>query len=127
MAYSNVGLSPDGGARWTLSRCLPRQLVSELLLGGERISAERLHQLGVVNRIAAPGNTLTEALNLAEHLNARAPNALASIKELLNESAAQSLNQQLGLERAHFVRNLHHANAGIGISAFLAKQKPEYK
>ena len=39
MAYSNVALSPDGGASWSLSQALPRQLVSELLMGGERIGA----------------------------------------------------------------------------------------
>jgi enoyl-CoA hydratase/carnithine racemase len=38
MAYSNVGLSPDGGATWHLIHVLPRQLASELLLGGERIA-----------------------------------------------------------------------------------------
>lgn len=126
MAYSNVALSPDGGASWSLAHALPRQLVNELLLCGERISAERLHTLGLVNRVALPSQALGDALALAEKLNARAPNALASIKELVNEAAGNSLTRQLALERDHFVRNLHHANAGIGITAFLSKQTPRY-
>lgn len=126
MAYSNVALSPDGGASWSLAQALPRQLVNELLLCGERISAERLHALGLVNRVALPGQALDDALALAEKLNARAPNALASIKELVNEAPGNSLTRQLALERDHFVRNLHHANAGIGITAFLSKQTPRY-
>jgi enoyl-CoA hydratase/carnithine racemase len=126
MAYSTVALSPDGGATWHLSRMLPRQLASELLLGGERISAPRLHELGVVNKVTAPGAALAEALELAERMNARAPNALASIKELLNDAKDTSLSRQLASERDHFVRNLHHANAGIGIDAFLAKKPPLY-
>src|SRR3569623_3853588 len=52
MAYSNIALSPDGGASWSLARALPRQLVSALLMAGERIQATRLHELAVVNRIA---------------------------------------------------------------------------
>ena len=127
MAYSNVALSPDGGATWALSRALPRQLVSELLMGGERIGAARLHTLGIVNKVAAPGNALTEALAIAEKLNARAPNALASIKELMNDAAGSTLTQQLASERDHFVENLHHANGKIGIAAFLAKQPPSYE
>ncbi|AEG93301.1 oxepin-CoA hydrolase, alternative type [Ramlibacter tataouinensis] len=127
MAYSNVALSPDGGASWHLSRALPRQLVSELLMGGERIAAPRLQALGVVNRLTPPGAALDEALALAERLNARAPNALASIKELMNEASGAQLSQQLARERDHFVRNLHHANGGIGIEAFLAKQTPRYE
>lgn len=127
MAYSNIALSPDGGGSWSLGRALPRQLVSELLMCGERIGAERLHTLGLVNRVADPGQALDEALALADRLNARAPNALTSIKELVNEAPGNSLNRQLSLERDHFVRNLHHANAGIGIAAFLAKQAPRYE
>jgi enoyl-CoA hydratase/carnithine racemase len=126
MAYSSVALSPDGGGSWSLVQALPRQLVSELLMAGERIGAPRLHALGVVNRVTAEGAALAEALQLADTLNARAPNALASIKELMNEAAAASLNRHLAAERDHFVRNLHHANAGVGIAAFLAKQKPRY-
>jgi enoyl-CoA hydratase/carnithine racemase len=126
MAYVNVALSPDGGATWHLSRMLPRQVASELLLTGERIRASRLHELGVVNRIVPPGGALTEALAIAEALNKRAPNALASIKELMNEAADTPLSRQLDLERDHFVRNLHHRNAGVGIAAFLAKQPPDY-
>ena len=127
MAYSSVALSPDGGGTWSLARALPRQLATELLMAGERIDATRLRELGVVNRVSLPGAALDDALALAERLNARAPNALASIKELLNEAPEASLNQQLAQERNHFVKNLHHANAGIGIEAFLAKRTPRYE
>ena len=127
MAYSNIALSPDGGGSWSLSRNLPRQLAIEILMMGERINAERLHQLGVVNRLSEPGQALGTALSMANLLNQKAHNALTSIKELVNEADAASLNQQLALERDHFVKNLHHANAGIGISAFLNKEKPRFE
>ena len=126
MAYSNVALSPDGGGTWSLAQALPRQLVSELLMCGERIGSARLQQLGVVNRVVPAQSALAEALALAGRLNERAPNTLASIKELLNEAGQAPLQRQLAAERDHFVRNLHHANAGIGIAAFLAKSKPDY-
>jgi len=126
MAYTSVALSPDGGGSWSLAQALPRQLASELLMSGERIGAARLQQLGVVNQVAAPGAALEQALGLAARLNERAPNALASVKDLLNEAAGAPLARQLASERDHFVRNLHHANAGIGIEAFLARRKPDY-
>lgn len=127
MAYSNIALSPDGGASWSLTRSLPRQLATELLMMGERVGAEKLHDLGVVNRICESGQALGTALTLAEQLNKRAPNALTSIKELLSEADAASLNHQLASERDHFVKNLHHINGGIGIQAFLNKEKPQYE
>ena len=127
MAYSSIALSPDGGGSWNLSQALPRQLAAELMLLGERISAERLHDFGSVNRLVESGTALTQALDLAERINARAPNAMQSIKELINDAPTQSLHVHLTQERDHFVKNLHHANAGVGISAFLNKEKPIYK
>lgn len=126
MAYSNVALSPDGGGSWNLARALPRQLVSELLMLGQRVSAERLHALGLVNLVSQPGGALSDALALAEQLNARAPNALSSIKELIHDAPNATLAAQLASEHDHFVRNLQHVNAGIGITAFLEKKSPRY-
>lgn len=126
MAYSTVALSPDGGGSWSLAHALPRQLASELLMCGERISAERLHQLGVVNRVTPVGGALAEAMALAARLNERAPNVMASVKELLADAAGAPLTRHLASERDHFVRNLHHANGGIGIEAFLSRQPPRY-
>jgi enoyl-CoA hydratase/carnithine racemase len=126
-SYSNVGLSPDGGLSWHLARSLPRQLASEWLMQGERLEPERLHALGLVNQLTESGQALAAALALAARLNARAPNALASIKELLSDARGATLAAQLSQERDHFVRNLHHVNAGIGIAAFLAKETPRYE
>jgi enoyl-CoA hydratase/carnithine racemase len=126
MAYSTVALSPDGGGSWALGRQAPRALASELLMLGERIGARRLHELGLVNRVCEPGEALPRALELAERLNARAPNALASAKELLSEAVLHDLSTHLTAERDHFVKNLHHPNAGIGIDAFLQKKPARY-
>ena len=81
MAYSNIALSPDGGGSWSLGKHLPRQLASQILMVGEKVSAQQLHQWGFVNSITDPGQALTQALELAERLNQRASNSLASIKE----------------------------------------------
>ena len=126
-AYARVGLSPDGGTSWHLARALPRALAAELLMCGDLVEAERLHALGLVNRLADTGQALQAALDLADTLHGRAPNALASCKELLDEAAHQPLSAQLDLERAHFLRNLTHANAGEGIAAFLDKRTPHWR
>jgi enoyl-CoA hydratase/carnithine racemase len=106
---------------------LPRQLAAELLLLGDRISAQRLHELGVINRVVDSGHALTQAMTLAERINDRAPNVMNSIKELINDASTHSLTEQLAQERNQFVKNLHHTNAGIGIQAFLNKEAPIYK
>jgi enoyl-CoA hydratase/carnithine racemase len=82
---------------------------------------------GLVNQVCLPGQALADALALADRLNARAPNAMGSIKELVNAASQHDLFAQLPLEKQHFVNNLHHPNAGIGIQAFLNKETPQYK
>lgn len=127
MAYANVALSPDGGGSWQLARQLPRATAMQLLMLGERASADRLQQLGLINQLTDPGRALDSAVELCERLNAQAPNALASIKELVNDASQQALSVHLRQERELFVRNLHHPNGGEGISAFLDKRPPRYR
>lgn len=127
MAYTNVGLSPDGGASWSLMRALPRATALQLLMCGDRIEAQRLLDLGVISQVSGTAEALNDALLLAERLNARAPNALASTKELSNDALGNTLHAQLSAERDHFVRNLHHNNAGEGINAFMEKRPARYR
>lgn len=127
MSYARVGLTPDGGGSWFLARVLPRALAAEILLEGKPIAAERLHALGIVNRLAVPGAALRDALAWADSLAGVSPNALARIKQLLDDATAQPLDAHLVTERDHFVAALHHADAFEGITAFLEKRQPHYK
>jgi enoyl-CoA hydratase/carnithine racemase len=126
MAYSSVGLSPDGGATHVLARALPRQAALEIFWLGEPQTALRLHALGVVNRVVPAGSALAVALGLCEKLNARASNALGRIKELLADAPAHSLPEQLQAEQAAFVDHLRHANGAEGIRAFLEKRPANF-
>ena len=126
MSYSTVGLSPDGGGSWQLAQKLPVNLAMEWMLTAERQTADRLLALGLVNKLSDAGDALQASLVLASSLNARAPNVIASIKELAQSAQTNSLHTQLDAERVHFVKNLHHSNAQEGIEAFLGKRPPRY-
>ncbi len=126
LAYSNVGLSTDGGATWSLARALPRPLATEILMLGGKVSPVMLLQHGLLNQVTEPGQALTQALAMAARLNQRPGNVLASLKELLADGLVEPMPTQLDAEKAHFVRNLHHPNAEIGIRAFFDKQPPRY-
>ncbi len=127
MSYARVGLTPDGGGSWFVARALPRQLATEVLIGGNPIGAARLHELGVVNRLAKPGTVRDAALAWADDLGKISPNATARIKTLIGAASAQSLAEHLVAERDSFVASLHHGDALEGINAFLEKRPPVYK
>ncbi|MFX1671941.1 enoyl-CoA hydratase [Paraburkholderia sp. A2WS-5] len=127
MAYSRVGLTPDGGGSWFLARALPRALAFELMVEGKPIGASRLADLGVVNRVAKPQKALDTALAWADDLAKISPNAVARIKGLTSAADMQSLDDHLIAERESFVTSLHHRDGLEGITAFLEKRQPVYK
>jgi enoyl-CoA hydratase len=75
-----------GGALLRLPRALPRPVAMELALTGDPITAERGHELGLINRLAEPGQALEEALALAERITVNGPLALRATKRILSES-----------------------------------------
>ncbi|QGZ61063.1 oxepin-CoA hydrolase, alternative type [Paraburkholderia acidisoli] len=127
MAYSRVGLTPDGGGSWFLANALPRALAFEVMVEGKPISAARLAELGVVNRVAKPHTALDTALAWADEIAKISPNSVARIKTLTSAATTQPLEAQLGDEREHFVASLHHRDGLEGITAFLEKRAPAYK
>lgn len=126
-SYAATGLTPDGGASWLLTQALPHQLAAELLIGGNAVAAPRLHQIGIVNRLAADGTALETALNWAEDIAALSPNAVENIKSLMQQSRGKTLSQHFDLEKKSFIESLDHRDAQEGISAALEKRKPLYK
>ena len=72
--------------------------------------------------VAVSGSTAS-AMKTSNYLVA---SGSADVKELVNEAASNSLHQHLALERDHFVANLRHPNAGLGIEAFLTKTVAKY-
>jgi enoyl-CoA hydratase/carnithine racemase len=127
MAYARVGLTPDGGGSWFLSQALPRQLAMEILIEGQPVSAARLHQAGVVNRLSADGGALAAAIAWSEQLAAISPHASMNIKALLRDAPSNTLQAHFEAEKQSFVDSLHHRDGLEGITAFLEKRKAIYK
>src|SRR5450755_2500848 len=75
-----------GGGLLRLPRVLPRAIAMEMALTGDPITAERGYELGLVNRLVEPGESLAAALELAGQIAPNAPLALAASKRILNES-----------------------------------------
>jgi enoyl-CoA hydratase/carnithine racemase len=127
VAYIRIGLTPDGGATAFLGAALPRQLLSEMVFTGDRIPVERLHALGMVNRLTEPGQALATALELATRLAHGPAHALAEGKRLINESRLNPLKAQLDLEADGIAAALGGAEGREGIAAFLEKRKPDFR
>ena len=126
VAYVKIGLTPDGGATALLAEHLSRQVLTELCLTGQQVSGERMHQLGMVNRLAEPGQALSEALELARQV-ARGPDlAMARIKHLCRMAPRNTLEQQLELEALYMPLSQETEESREGIAAFLEKRPADF-
>jgi enoyl-CoA hydratase/carnithine racemase len=126
VAYAKVGLTPDGGATAFLSAFVSRQILSELCLTGERISAERLHAMGAVNRLVDKGTALDEAVALAARIAAGPTRANARIKALCLNAFDADVDAQMELEARLMVESQGDDEAAEGIGAFLAKRAADF-
>jgi enoyl-CoA hydratase len=80
------GLLAAGGALVRLPKRIPYHLAMELALTGEPITAERAAELGIVNRLAEPGEALAGARELAGSVVANAPLAVAASKAIMQRA-----------------------------------------
>lgn len=124
LAYVKIGITPDGGATWSFARALPRQFATEMALTGGRIPAERLYELGVVNRLSdAPvDDGLAWAAELAEGPAA----SMAAIKRLIGDAEEAAFEAQLEAEAMSIATALGGSEGIEGANAFLEKRKAKF-
>jgi enoyl-CoA hydratase len=116
-----------GGALLRLPRRMPYHVAMELALTGEPIAAERAAQLGLVNRVVAPGTTLDAAIALAQDVASGAPLALVASKRILQEqwdwSSADAFRRQAEISEPVF----NSEDAREGAAAFAEKRAPVWR
>ena len=123
---SKVGLSPDGGVTHFLAHALPRQLVSEMCLLGQPVTAERLNGAGVVNILSETGGANEAAHALATRAASGPPEAMGIIKRLIANCTDAGLAEHLDEEARHINRARYGPEAAEGLSAFLEKRRADY-
>jgi enoyl-CoA hydratase len=116
-----------GGALLRLPRVLPRNLAMELALTGDPITAERGYELGLVNRLAEPGQAVEAALALAGEITPNGPLALAASKRVLNESVDWSDAEFFDRQGEIVGSVMGSEDAREGATAFAEKRAPVWK
>lgn len=125
LAYVKIGLTPDGGATWSFARALPRQLATEMALTGGKTPAVRLHDAGMVNRLA--DDPVAEALAWAAKLASGPADSMAAIKSLVGAAEERPLEDQLEAEATSIATAMANDEGKEGAMAFLEKRKPVFQ
>lgn len=127
LAYTQLGLSTDGGVTYHLPRVVGLRKAAELIFMNERIKAPELKELGLVNWVVESTLLKAETQKYAEHLATSATCALSHVKGLLRESFQHTLHDQLLLEQQAFIATAKTHDFKEGVKSFLLKQKPHFE
>ncbi len=125
-AFRNVGLAPDGGSSWLLTRAVGRVRAMEMMLLGERLYGPKALEWGLVTRCVADDDVEGTAMGLAQDL-AAGPRSLGIIKRVAWAAADTSIEQALVGERMGQREACRTEDFIEGVHAFAAKRKPEFK
>ncbi len=121
-----VGLMPDGGGSYFLTRLLGAARALEMLMLGSRIDAAQAVSLGLATSMTADADAEAAALALAATLAASAPLALARIKHAVHGGATE-LRAALARERDGQLALLQSADVKEGVRAFLERRAPVFR
>jgi enoyl-CoA hydratase/3-hydroxyacyl-CoA dehydrogenase len=119
-----LGIIPGFGGTQRLPRLVGQNKALEMNLVGDPVLAEEAFEFGLVNRVVADHELLDTALAWARKLAEQAPRATEQIKRA---AAKGDLDEGIEAEKAAFAEVFAGEDAREGISAFLAKRKPNWQ
>ena len=126
-AFCRLGLIPDSGGTWHLPRLIGLARATGLTMLGEKLTAERAEQWGLIWKCLPDEALMVEAMSMAGHFATAPTKGLAYTKKALQFSFANSLPAQLRLE-AEMMRELGYSHDyREGVAAFMAKRPPKFK
>jgi methylglutaconyl-CoA hydratase len=109
-----------------LRRQVGERNMRELLLGSELIKAERAKEIGLVNRVVAQDDLMSEAQKFADSVLQGAPDALAQTKRLIEELWWRSVKEDVDLALKYHMEARESSEAREGIAAFNEKRPPNW-
>ena len=122
-----LGLLPSFGGTQRLPRAVGLYKANEMIFSGDFYTAQQAKEMGLVNRVYAAEELLTEAKKLANTIASRAPIAVAKAKKSIYKGMDLPIHKGLKNEAHLFGKLFSTKDSEEGISAFVEKRKADFK
>ncbi len=126
MAYTGIGVSPDGSSTFFLPRIVGTRRAMELILTNRRLSAHEALDLGLVNSVVGSEGFDEAVASLATKLSIGATQAYVRARSLIRESLASDPVTQMAAEAEAILAAAETNDFYEGVSAFIEKRRPGF-
>ncbi|WP_428651312.1 2-(1,2-epoxy-1,2-dihydrophenyl)acetyl-CoA isomerase PaaG [Roseibium sp.] len=126
-AFSKIGLIPDAGGSWSLTRILGEPRAKALTLLAEPLMAGQAADWGLIWKAVDDEALLAEATSIAERLAGGPTVGLGLTKRLIQAAATQDLDAQLDMERDCQRTAGRTDDYAEGVTAFLEKRPAVFR
>lgn len=126
LAYSGIGITPDGGAAFNLPRLVGTKKAMEWILLSDLFDAQTALNFGLINWMVKPDNLTEETSNILQRLSNGPTQSYARTKKLVNENWQYSLETHLEKEAHAFEATSVTEDFKSGVSQFLKKKPVEF-
>ena len=126
-SFSKIGLIPDSGGTFSLPRAVGFPIAAALMMLGEKISATRAAEIGMIYKVVPADELDAEATKIAKQLAEMPTKGLGLTKRALNASLSNNLQAQLDVEEELQNEAGRTADFIEGVAAFNEKRKPTFR
>jgi enoyl-CoA hydratase len=123
----NLGVLPGSGGTQRLTRMIGVGRAMEMVTLGEPVSAQRAHEMGLVNGVHPPEQLMDAAKDIARKWQSKGPVSLACARDAVLRSADVDITTGLDYENKLFALCLASGERDEGVSAFLEKRKADFR
>jgi 2-(1,2-epoxy-1,2-dihydrophenyl)acetyl-CoA isomerase len=126
-AFINIGLVPDSGGTYFVSRLVGYARAFDWMTSGRKLPAAEAHEWGLVSEVVEGERLAARTAEIAARLAAMPTRGVGMTKRLFDEAAHNSLEQQLELEAELQTAATQTADFREGVAAFLEKREPRFE
>ena len=125
-AFINIGLVPDSGGTYFITRLLGYARAFEWMTSGRKVTAAEAHAWGLVSEVVAADALAGRAAELAAEYAARPTRGVGMTKRLFSHALENTLEEQLELEAELQTAATQTDDFSEGVAAFLEKRDPKF-